>query len=196
MGIYMKSQIETARTDYVCSLLKENSGSTGIIDHRIAKIEDYKISDAWLMSTGNTEYPLENKTITGGWNFKEDGKWRCYFTGGCSKSIFGKFRSDCTIATGTPVYILNAETESGVYDGCKWDKMMKNPKSCLSILAADGVVLFSHKSLQDAFLGYTYMWVKHTTEFGKNEKCHWEKKAVYDLSKGLFIPCHTPEKLL
>lgn len=191
----MKKQIETARTDYVCCLLQENSGSTGIIGHRISSVEDYKISDAWLTSTGNTEYPLENKTITGGWTFKENGEWRCYFTGGCSKSIFDKF-SGCTIATGTPVYILNAETESGEFEGCKWDKMMKNPKSCLSILAADGVVLFSHKSLQDAFLGYTYMWVKHTKEFGKKESRHWEKKAVYSLEKGLFIPSKTPDNLV
>lgn len=192
----MKNHIETARTDYVCTLLKEHSGSTGIIDHRISDIEDYKISDAWITSTANTEYPLENKTITGGWKFKEDGQWRCYFTGGCSRSIFSKFRSDCTIATGSPVYILNAETEGHDFEGCKWDKMMKDPKSCLSILAADGVVLFSHKTLVDAFLGYAYMWVKHTTEFGKTENYHWELKSVFDLSKGLFISGSTPSILL
>lgn len=192
----MKNPIETARTDYVCSLAVENSGSTGIIGHRILNEEDYKISDAWLISTANTEYPLENKTIKGGYPFKVDGEWRCYFTGGCGNSIFGKFRSDCTISTGTPVYILNAETESGEFEGCKWDKMMKDPRSCLSILAADGVVLFSHKTLMDAFLGFAYMWGKHTTELGKGGNYHWEKKAVYDLSKGLFIPGDTPAKLL
>lgn len=192
----MKNKIETARTDYVCCLLEENSGNTGIIEHRVSSVEDFKISDAWLTSTANTEYPLENKTITGGWAFKENGEWRCYFTGGCKNSIFGKFRSDCTIATGTPVYILNAETEAGEFEGCKWEKMMKDTRSCLSILAADGVVLFSHRTLVDAFLGFTYMWVRHTTELGKNGTRHWEKKAVIDLSKGLFISSTTPSILL
>ena len=192
----MKNPIETARTDYVCCQLKTNSGSTGIVDYKISEMEDYKISDAWIVSTGNTEYPLENKTIKGGYNFKQDGQWRGYFTGADSNSIFKKFRSDCTIATGTPVYILNAETWDGEYEGSKWDKMMKDPRSCLSVLAADGVVLFSHKTLMDAFLGFAYEWVRHTEEFGRKGGFRWEKKAVYDLSKGLFIPGDTPAKLL
>lgn len=192
----MKNPIERKRTEYVCGNIVMNSGTTAITGFTVQDDEDYKISDAWIVSTANTEYPLENKTIKK-YGFKEDGQWRGYFTGADKgNNIYKKFRSDSTIATGTPVYILNAETWDGEYEGSKWDKMMKDPKSCLSVLAADGIVLFSHKTLVDAFLGFAYEWVRHTEEFGKKGGYRWERKAVYDLSKGLFIPCSTPTNLI
>lgn len=185
-------KIEKERTEYVCQMLVENSGTTGIIKYTAPEEEDYKISDAWIISTSTTEYPLETKSILGGWGFKEDGEWRTYFT----KDIYNKLHFETDIATGTPVYFVNAETEYRQEEGSKWDKLMKDNKSCLSFLAKDGIVLFSHKSMVDAFIGYAYYLTSHTTEIGNKGKRTREKKAVLDMTKGLFIPCDTPDKLL
>lgn len=185
-------KIEAERTEFVCRTLVENSGTTAIISYTVPIEEDYKISDAWIVSTSTTEYPLETKSILGGWEFKEDGEWRTYFT----RDIYNKLEFETDTTTGIPVYFVNAETEYRKEEGSKWDKLIKNKNSCLSFLAKDGIILFSHKSLVEAFVGYAYYFTPHTTEFGKSKKRVKEKKTIIDLSKGLFIKCDTPIKLL
>ena len=66
----MKNPIERKRTEYVCGNIVMNSGTTAITGFTVQDDEDYKISDAWIVSTANTEYPLENKTIKK-YGFKE-----------------------------------------------------------------------------------------------------------------------------
>lgn len=189
-------KIDYERTKFVCSQLVENSAATVITAFTIPQDEDYQISDAWISSTSSTVYPLETKTICGGFGFKEDGRFRGYFTGEDSNCIYSKFRSDSTLQTGTPVYYLNAETEDGSFAGSKWYKMLNDNKSCLAYLAMDGIILFSHRTMVDAFMGYAYALTTHKTEYGRKGEKRWEKKAVLDLTKGLFIPCETPAWLL
>lgn len=188
----MKNPIERKRTEYVCGNIVMNSGTTAITGFTVQDDEDYKISDAWIVSTANTEYPLENKTIKGGFNFKENGQWRTYFT----RDIYSKLNFEHDVTTGTPVYFVNAEDKYGNMENGKWQKLLKDDKSCLSFLAADGVVLFSHKSMVKAFVGFATYYTPHTTEFGNKGPRKMERKAVLDLSQGLFIPCSTPTNLI
>lgn len=188
----MKEKVETERTKYVCQNIVMSSGTTAITGFSVPDEEDYKISDAWIVSTASTEYPLENKTIKGGFNFKEDGQWRTYFT----RDIYSKLNFETAVTTGTPVYFINAEDKFHNMENGKWQKLMTDDRSCLSFLAKDGIVLFSHKSLEKAFIGYATYYVSHTTEFGNKGPRKPEKKAVLDLSKGLFIPCDTPTILI
>ena len=182
----MKQEKELERTIYVLHKL---------IDHNLVytgfpmNFENYEVDDAWLISLKHYAYPLENKSILGGWGFKEDGAFRDYF----KEDLPHKMKLECDIPPGTPIYYVNAETDGGGL--AKWDKI-KASGACLSFLAADGIILFSPKDLEMAFLGYGYDLVNHTTEFGKEWKVRWEKKAILDISRGFFIPCDTPPELL
>ena len=183
----MKQEKELERTIYVLHQLTDH----GLVYTGFPmNIENYEVDDAWLISLNHKAYPLENKSILGGWCFKEDGAFRDYF----KTTLPNKMILECEIPEGTPIYYVNAETE---YGGsiAKWDKIRASG-ACLTFLAADGIVLFSPKDLSMAFLGYGKDMVPHTTEFGKEPVAKWEKKAILDLSRGYFIPCDTPKELL
>lgn len=180
-----KNSKEIARTQYcIDQMVSHNLVYTGFT----MPDENYGVDDGWLISLKHSAFPLENKTICGGFNFKEDGAFRDYF----KEDLPAKMKLECEIPEGTPVYYLNAEAQSGP---SKWEKVIASG-ACLTILAADGIVLFSPKDLKDAFLGYGYDYVPHKTEFGTKGKRQWEKKALIDLSRGFFIPCDTPKDLI
>ena len=156
--------------------------------------ENYKVNDIQFTASTNG-YPVyfcENKTIKGGYCLKEDGDFRDYF----SKDIYKKLRfEDTGITSGTPVYFVNATDTYGNLDKGKYQKLL-DANACLSFLAPDGIVLFSPKTLREAFIGYADYYVSHTTDFGRSwERKKWEKKAVLDLCKGYFIPCTPPDDL-
>lgn len=182
----MKNNNEIKRTEYVLGeMVKQGLIYTGFPMTE----ENYQVDDAWLISKKHYDsYPLECKTICGGWCFKEDGEFRDYF----KKDLPEKMRLECEIEPGTPIYYVNAEAKDGP---SKWDKIVASG-ACLSILAADGIVVFSPRDLKDALIGYGYDRVTHTTEFGKTGERTWEKKAILNLEKGTFIPCTTPGYLL
>ena len=150
--------------------------------------ENHGVDDAWIISLSHGAYPLENKTICGGWCFKEDGAFRDYF----KKDLPGKMRLECDIPEDAPIYYVNAEARMGY---AKWDKLLASG-ACLSFLAADGILLFSPKDLKEGFLGFGYDLVSHTTEFGKKGARTWERKAILNLDRALFIPCNTPKEYL
>ncbi|MEE3491165.1 MAG: hypothetical protein VZR10_09865 [Methanobrevibacter sp.] len=181
----MKNNTEIKRTQYtIDQLVNHHLIYTGFTIND----ENYGVDDAWLISLKHTAFPLENKTILGDFNFKEDGAFRPYF----KEDLPNKMRLECEIPEDTPIYYLNAEAHSGL---SKWEKVIESG-ACVSFLAADGIVLFSPKDLKEAFLGYGYDNVSHKTEFGAKGKRQWEKKALLDLSRGFFIPCKTPKELI
>lgn len=188
----MKSEIEVERTEFVCRMLVEYSATTTFTGYTCPSVEDYGIDDAWVVSTAGTQYPLENKTICGGYTFKKDGEFRDYY----KVEMYNRIRFEQDVASGAPLYILNAEDERGGRENCKWSKLVANEKSLVSFIAADGIVVFSHKTLMEALVGFGYYETHHSTEFGKQGGRRWERKAVIDLSKGLFISCRVPPKLL
>ena len=183
----MKNTKEISRTQFVLDqMIANNLIYTGftMID------ENYGPDDAWLISKSHNALPLENKSILGNFRFKEEGEeeFRNYF----KEELPNRMRVDCDIPEGTPVYFINAEADSGP---SKWEKVNISG-ACVSFLAADGVVVYSPKTLKEAFLGYGSAFVTHRTEIGKKGKKRWEKKALLDLSKGVFIPCNTPKELI
>lgn len=180
--------VSSALCDYVPSIIAAQARMN----------EDYSIGDVDMSAvtisnpSGYSYFPLEVKSIKGGYGFKEDGQWRDYFI----QDIYGKLRfRDESIASGTPVYFVNGTDKYGDFSKGKFTKLLAN-HACLVFIAADGLVLFSPKSMQEAFLGYAAYKVRHTTEFGKDYERVWETKAVLDLTKGLFIPCTPPKELL
>ena len=159
--------------------------------------ENYGINDIDLSAfTDNflhyTYYPLEAKTIKGGFNFFEDGEWRDYFIRDIYKKL--TFSYGDPLGTGTPIYFVNAENKYGKDDG-KWQRLLAN-NACLCFLAGDAIVIFSPRELEKAFMGFADYCVLHTTEFGNKDKRRPEKKALLDLSKGHVIPCKPPKELL
>ena len=160
-----------------------------------SEIEDYSVKDVSITTDDDREYPVEVKRINGGYKMKEDGEFRDYFT----RELYEKLRFESgttsgTPVSGTPVYFVNAEDKFGNMENGKWKKLL-NAKACLVFIAPDGMLLFSPKTLKEAFVGYADYLVKHTTEFGKKGSRHWEKKAVLNLEKGRYIPCNPPAEL-
>lgn len=85
-----------------------------------------------------------------------------------------------------PIYFLNASDNTDCIHNSKWHYMNRN-NTGLSIVAEDGVIMFNHKQLTDAFLGYAwYYQPAHTELYHKKYEPHWELKAVIDLSKGSY----------
>lgn len=168
-----------------------------IIAAQAREDEDYEVADVDMSAatisnpSGYKYYPLEVKRIMGGFNFKEGGEWRTFFT----QDYYGRLIfEDSAITSGTPIWIINAEDRTGGKDNAKFNKLVDN-NACLAFVAADGIVLFSPKSLKSALVGYAYWFGKHTTDF-KDKQIRKEKKAVLDLSKGLFIECEPPKEFL
>ena len=156
--------------------------------------ENYKVND--IQFTASTKgFPViycENKRIMGGYHLKEDGEFRDYFR----RDIYRKLKfENQTVTSGTPVYFVNAEDRYGNMDNGKYRKIL-DENACLSFLSPDGILIYSCKTLREAFIGYADYYVSHTSEFGRNwEGKRWEKKAVIDLTKGCFIPCSPPSEL-
>ena len=157
-------------------------------------VESYGIDDIMFSAGTENNYigvPCENKTLKGGWQFKYSGDWNPYFTA----SIYNKltFVGEPPSA-GTPIYFINATDAKGDFKKGKYQKLIDNHAS-LTFFGPDGIIFYTWKMLKDAFCGYADYYVRHTTEFGGNNKRLWEKKAVIDLSKGLYIPCEPPIEL-
>lgn len=160
-----------------------------IIAAEATKEENYDVDDIRFTAATYSVHALENKTLKGGYKFKEDGEFRDYFT----KDIYKKLKFERDITSGTPVYFVNAEDAYHNMSNGKWQKLLDN-NACLSFLAPDGIYIFSPKTLRDAFVGYADYWVSHTTDLGKTGPKHPEKKAVLDMSKATHIPCNPPER--
>lgn len=188
------------KSDYPANLfiaeLLENTWPNNI-KAQANEYENYGINDIDLSAfTDNflhyTYYPMEAKTIKGGFNFFEDGEWRTYFT----SDIYNKLKfQDSSIVSGSPVYFINATDKFGDFNNGKFKKIL-DANGCLSFLAGDACLLFSPKALREAFIGYASYVVSHTTEFGRKEPRKPEIKAVLDLSKADVIKCKTPGEIL
>ena len=98
---------------------------------------------------------------------------------------------DCSMP-GFPVHHQLLEfTQTHVH--CISDAIQNH--ACLVYIAPDGMIIFNPKELKNAFVGYADYFVRHTTEYGKNNKRLWETKAVLDLSQGTYVPCNPPIEL-
>lgn len=161
-------------------------------EHEDYSVADIDMSAATLSYPGYKYYPLEVKRIMGGYNFKEDGEWRSFFT----SEYYGWLQFENTgITTGAPIWIINAADICGNEENAKLYKL-KRDNACLAFVAGDGIVLFSPKSLRKAIIGYAKRYCNHTELYDKKGKKSLERKAVVDLSKGLFIPCTPPRDQL
>lgn len=163
----------------------------------VPQYENYGVNDIDFSAyTDNflhyTYYPLENKTIKGGYNFFEDGEWRTYFTSDIYKKLTFE---NSAITSGLPVYFVNATDKYGDFNKGKYKKIL-DAHGCLAFLAGDACLLFSPSALKEAFIGYADYFVSHTTEFGKSGPRRPEKKAVLNLSKAYVLFCTTPSELL
>lgn len=157
-------------------------------------IETFGVDDLWYSAGTEDNYagfPCENKTLKGGWQFKYQDEWNPYFTTGIYNKL--DFKSEPPTA-GTPIYFINATDAYGDLKKGKYQKLIDNHAS-LTFLAPDCIIFYTCPMLQDAFLGYADYFVRHTTEYGHNNKRLWERKALLDLRKGLYIPCKPPIEL-
>ena len=186
-------RIDCQANKYVAKTIKETY--PWVLNAIADCYEDYSIADV-MFSAGTEEnyigVPLEVKTIKGGFQLKYDGEWNNYFTIGIYNKL--NFKDDAPPA-GTPIYFINATDAYGNYEKGKYQKLL-NHHACLAYLAPDGILIFSCKSLEEAFCGYADYYVRHTTEYGnKYGKRLWETKSVLNLDKGIYIPCNPPLEL-
>ena len=146
--------------------------------------EDYSVGDvvfSAMTDEGLVEHQLESKRIMGLYQLKYSGQWNTYFTA----DIYDKLKfQTLPPEEGTPIYFVNES---------KWNRLL-DAHACLCFLAPDGMILFSHKELKEAFLCYADYYVSRTTQFGDKKKS-WEKKAVLNLSKGAYVPLNPPLEL-
>lgn len=175
-------KVDCEANKYVASALV--SVYSWIINATASCEEDYSVGDVVFSAVTDgvlTSYDLENKRIMGGWQLKYSGQWNTYFTA----DIYDKLKfQTLPPEEGTPIYFINDS---------KWNRLL-DAHACLCFLAPDGILLFSHKELKEAFLCYADYYVKHTTQFG-NRTMSWEKKAVLNLSKGAYVPLNPPMEL-
>lgn len=181
-------KIDCSANQYVADKLKEYDW---VINATADCEENYWIDDV-MFSAGTEEnyigIPMEVKTLKGGWQFKYDDEWNPYFT--CD--IYNKLTWKSTVPeVGTPIYFVNATDAYGNFKKGKFGKLLDN-HACLSFLAPDGILIYDHRALTEAFCGYADYLVRHTTEFGNNKRRLWETKAILDLSKATYVPCNPP----
>lgn len=185
-------KIDCTLNQFVAKTLRENY--EWIINATAECTENFKVDDV-MFSAGTEEnyvaIPMEVKSIKGGWQLKYDGDWNPYFTTGIYNKLDFK---GVPPEVGTPIYFINATDVHGDFSKGKYQKLIDN-HACLAYIAPDGILLFSSKTLQDAFCGYADYLVSHTTEYGNNHKRHWETKSVLNLNKGIYIPCNPPLEL-
>ena len=148
--------------------------------------ENYKVDDLWISARTNngywTSFPLENKTIKGGFQLKYDGQWNDYFSTTNPNGIMKKLSGN-TIPEVGHIYFINSS---------KYNKLVDN-NCCLAYLAPDGFILYSPNRLQEAFIGFAWYKNKsHTEEFGERYNPHWELKALIDLEKGTYYKAEGP----
>lgn len=166
----------------------------------------------------------EVKSLKGGYQFKHDGQWNKYFSASNPDGIVRKMKfgnvppSNMDILElpynweptsfvpeyapmpeeweGKNIYILNALDKFNRAHNSKTYKVFENNAS-LCYVAPDGLILFSPKTLREAFLGYAWFQVKsHTAEIGDVKYCPaWELKCVFDLDKGIYHEATPPREL-
>ena len=97
---------------------------------------------------------------------------------------------------GKHIYMLNAQDRNHSITNCKTYKVFK-ANACLFYVAPDGLILFTPKTLKEAFLGYAWFRNKsHTKEYTtKNDHPVWELKAFFDLDKGAYYPIKLDKEL-
>lgn len=186
-------------------------------------VDDIYISGV-TMQGRFTEKIAELKSLKGGHYFKKNGVWNNYYStdnpNGITKNmIFGntppddisilelpkqwypksyipKYKPMPDSWKGKHIYMLNAEDKLHGITNCKTYKVFKKG-ACLFYIAQDGLILFTPKTLREAFLGYAWFKVKsHTTECGTIDKQPvWELKAFFDLDKGAYYPIELDKEL-
>lgn len=176
-------RVDCAINKYVAKVLKDTY--EWILDAEADCVETFNIDDL-MISAGTIEsytgIPCEIKSIKGGFQIKYEGEWNPYF----SKDIYKKLRFESEpLSSGNPIYFVNQH---------KYNRLMESPNACLIYAAPDGLLIFNHKQLREAFLGYADYYVKHTTELN-NRHMQWETKALLDLTKAKYLPCNAPKEL-
>ena len=148
--------------------------------------ENFNVDDLWISAWTNSgfwaAFPLENKTIKGGYQLKYDGQWNEYFSTTNPNGIMKKM-SGYTTSENKYIYFINSS---------KYIKLL-DANCCLAYTAPDGFILFSPNKLKKAYLGN--IWYKnksHTEEFGEKYHPHWDEKALIDLEKGTYYKAEGP----
>lgn len=213
----MSNKIEYQINQQVASFMEANYD--WVVNTSVSPVEDYKPYDIVYTAETENKYYVSTQEVKSilGFPLKEDDEFRDYFKEDIKdKLVFGNV-PDATISTDElpkywnetpvveeipeeiadkPVYILNAADKYNNLHNSKWHKMINN-KTGLSIVAEDGIIMYSPSQLKNAFVGYAWYKNKsHTELYNKKIDPHWELKAIIDLSKGSYFPNVVNKNLL
>lgn len=99
------------------------------------------------------------------------------------------------------VYVLNASAINKwngnvelMPNKCKFYQMFQGNNKILIYIAPDGYLIWSPKKLKEAFLGYTWMYCKHTEDFNNKDRSY-ELKALIDMDKAVYIKEDVPAEI-
>lgn len=84
-----------------------------------------------------------------------------------------------------PLHVLNANTLDGKYEKSKMDTLRRYGAAVV-FMFCDGYLIFSLKDLEEAIVGYAWIYVTHTEEEldeNYSDEPRWELKAVIDMNK-------------
>ena len=186
-------KVDCERNLYIAKVLEE---SVPQIIRAVADCEEnFDVDDVAVSALTKNNligFPVECKTLLGGWQFQYSGAWNTYFTEDIYDKL--KFHSLPPEEGKTPIYFINATDAKGDYTKGKWQKVL-DAKGGLCFFAPDCVIFYTNPMLVNAFVGYADYFSCRKTEYGHNYSRHWETKALIDLSKGLYIPCQPDIKL-
>lgn len=102
------------------------------------------------------------------------------------------------LCKGTPMVMLNASSAREDVE-CKWDRILKQGGGAC-YLYKDSIVFFTPEALNNAFLGYVwiYMYPSKECKDRKNNNKSWECKALFDVTKSSYriVNINTPKELV
>lgn len=125
---------------------------------------------------------------------KMNGAWNPFF----KTSGNGLFKTSDYTGPTTHAYIINADCKVGgsfvrLHHKCKWMKMVNTPHSMFIYIAEDGLCIWNHTMLNDAFLGYTTIKCRHTSQFN-DRSMNEEYKSIISLDKAVYVPLTEKER--
>lgn len=186
-----------------------------VVGFDVSENEDFSVEDITLHIEDGTERAVECKTYNG--YLKIHGQWNGRWNSSTSGNILTKmayFDDDSTGWTideiyengyknlggewkkGLPLtmsghctFVINAEADDGNTTHCKYWKVM-DKHATFTILARDGLVMFTPEQLRAATFGTAWMYCRHTERFGGSWK--YERKMLVDITRGTYIPLKAP----
>lgn len=99
--------------------------------------------------------------------------------------------------TDAPLHVLNANTKTGGYEGCKMSALLKDRRNWVVFMYSHGYIIYEGMDeLERAIVGKLWIYQSHTKRH-RDRSMRWNLKVAIDLDAPTdFIKAEIPEDLL